>query len=281
VEYTDDLDNEAFPQAADQTSYRRTSPMRNITRQMVLDDPRAGSLRGMETRGAATRTSQQTGAVTVQQEPTNHSGFTVLIEGYSPYQRISELLDPPMVGDDQNRWGVITRFENMDKLFEDVPFELFNKHEIDDFKVETGLVDLMNPAGMPEGIGIEKVMERVPQAQNTPAPGREFTRRNVNMQTNTQDYVPTESVLVDPMTGEEISKTYDIITQADVNANPDLTERDLGRIKWNSYGEQQFIERDRWFRIQAKFIWKDAPAVDITSTGTATTPSSRVNRGGL
>jgi type IV pilus assembly protein PilM len=36
-------------------------------------------------------------------------GFLVIIEGYSSYKNIDELLDPPGVGNDQSKWGLVTR----------------------------------------------------------------------------------------------------------------------------------------------------------------------------
>ena len=69
------------------------------------------------------------------------------------------------------------------------------------------------------------------------------------------------------MTGEEISKTYDIYTQHDIDNDPELTDRDLGRKKLDNFGEEQFIERDHWFRIQAKFIWKDAAKAEGAASG--------------
>ncbi len=77
----------------------------------------------------------------------------------------------------------------------------------------------------------------------------------------------TELVLVDPMTQEEISRTYDIILQDDIRRNPELTDRDLGRVKLTPLGTEQYIERDHWFRIQLKFIWKDAPTPVATDDG--------------
>ena len=189
-----------------------------------------------------------------QDEGPGGAGFVVLIEGYSPYKNIAELLDPPMVGDDENRWGIVTRFGNLEKLFPDAPFKLFKKHQTVHFKVDRGLVNLLDQKDMPAvGIGVEKEMERVSQQQS------EDTKRTVRTSTRDRsDFVTTEFVLIDPMTGEEISTTYDIVTQQDIDADPDLTDRDLGRKKLN-YGKEQFIERDQWFRIQAKFVWKNTP----------------------
>lgn len=78
--------------------------------------------------------------------------------------------------------------------------------------------------------------------------------------------VTREIVLIDPMTEEEISKTLAYITQEDIQKNPAYTERDLGRVKQTPFGEPQYIIRDYWFRIQAKFAWKDAPALPQPSS---------------
>jgi hypothetical protein len=88
-------------------------------------------------------------------------GFVLLIEGYSPYERIAELLDPHGVGDNERRWGFVTRIANLGKLFPDVPFELYEKGDITHFKLETGRVDLASDK-MPAGIGVVKDVDRVP-----------------------------------------------------------------------------------------------------------------------
>ncbi len=191
------------------------------------------------------------------EEETGGAGFVVVIEGYSPYRDLPKLLDPLMAGQVQSRWGVVTRFENLQTLFPDSPFTLFNKHEITHFKVETGLVDL-SLKEMPAGIGVQKEIERVSSDQAVPTA---VGVRGGGGSRGT-DFVYKETVLLDPMTGEEISKTYDIVTQRDVDADSDLTDRDLGRKKRTPFGEDIFIERDQWFRIQAKFIWTGGPKIE-------------------
>lgn len=180
-------------------------------------------------------------------------GFTVLIEGYSPYERISELLDPPGVGGNRARWGVITRFENLKQLFPDAAFELFKKSDITHFKVETGRVDLSSGL-TPAGIGVVKEIQRVPQEQTDAAAG---AAGRLTAGTRGQDIITVETVLVDPMTQEEISRTYDIYTQDDIARDPSLKSTDLGRKKYTPFGEEKFIDRDQWFRIYAKFAWKN------------------------
>ena len=272
VEYADDIKAAAFPQKSKQTGIssmrRRRTPVNEGQLQFMMDPFEFDQMQGG--RMPMPRTTLPTPTAADQQEEEAKAGFTVLIEGYSPYQKIAELLDPPMVADNRDRWGVVTRFENMEKLFPDIPFKLFNKHEITHFKVEMGLVDLKDPsASVPVGIGIEKEIERVSQSQTTTAGRTMPGGRNYNVGGSTSDFVYTETVLVDPMTGEEISKINDIITQRDIDANPDLTERDLGRKKYDNFGKEQYIERDHWFRIQAKFIWKDAPKADESLSGGA------------
>ena len=192
----------------------------------------------------------------------NKTGFVVLIEGYSPYEKIAELLDPFGIGDNQSRWGIVTRFENLGKLFPSSPFELFKKGDITHFKVETGRVDPKDTA-MPKGIGITKEIERVPKEQVQPTDGGRGGGMGMMMpgMGGAAVRITSETVLVDPMTQEEISKTYDIYTQEDINRSPNLTDRDLGRRRLTQFGEEQFIQRDHWFRIQVKFIWKDASKV--------------------
>jgi type IV pilus assembly protein PilM len=204
-------------------------------------------------------------------QPTIQPGFVVVIEGYSPYQQITHLLDPPGVAADKSRWGVITRFVNLKELFPEAPFELFGKGDIRNFKEEWGLVDVSNPL-MPLGIGVLKEVERIPSETAGGAAGGGGAAAPVNPRMGMTGMggvtIPTrigrEMVLYDAMTEEEISKSLDYITAEDIRNNPEYTDRDLGRIKQTPFGEPKYIERDSWFRIQAKFVWKDAPA-ELTS----------------
>jgi hypothetical protein len=212
------------------------------------------------------------------------AGFTVLIEGYSPYHRIADLLDPPGVAGDQSRWGIISRFENMGKA-KNAMFELLNKRDTSQFKVEWGIVETSSTAGygaavtgQPLGIGILKDIQRVSlpdtggATQPGAMPGMPGMAAGPMMMGGSgaaaTDRITVEKVLVDPMTGEELSKTYDICTEEDIAANPSLTNKDLGKIEYDSYGKPKFIERDSWFRIQAKFVWKTAPGAETAAPST-------------
>lgn len=190
------------------------------------------------------------------------AGFVVIIEGYSPYAKIGDLLDPAGVANNPALWGFVTRLENLPQVVQDTPFGLFNKNNITDFQLETGEVDISDPQ-MPQGIGVVKEVQRIELPQNQTGQGGVAPTVGMGgLQQSAPDKVYVEKVLVDPMTGEEISKTFDIYTQEDISRNPNLTERDLGRVKYTQFNEPQYIVRDHWFRVKAKFVWKDAPQIE-------------------
>ncbi|MBU1259724.1 MAG: pilus assembly protein PilM [Planctomycetes bacterium] len=177
-----------------------------------------------------TRTTSS--ADSLQGQATDGKGFTVIVEGYTPYEKIGELMDPAGVGNDKSRWGVITRMMNLNELFDgNSPFQLFSKGEIEHFRVETGVVDIAD-ARMPAGIGILRIK-----------PESEYKGGGHAGQTNTSDIAASGQVLVDPLTEEEINKTVA------------LDEK--GRGKYDAFGQPVYIERDKWFRIRAKFLWEN------------------------
>ncbi len=136
-----------------------------------------GGGRGVpEARGRGIMTPTPGGASTPR-------GFVVTITGYSPYKNISDLLDPPKVQDDPNKWGLVSRLMHLNSMFDgNSPFELYKKTDKQQFDFQTGEVDLS--AEIPSGIGVRKKIE-----------GK-------------------DDVLIDPMTNEIISK----ITNADKTA---------------------------------------------------------------
>lgn len=262
VEYANDLETAAFPKLKVDRGFSYEGGMRGMRTAAPSRMPGDFMEGGLPMGGGMMADGGMAPAA-----PQKSSGFTIVIEGYSPYGNIAELLDPSRAGDDQSRWGVVTRFVNMNSLFPGAAFELYKKADIKHFKVETGLVDLKD-TNMPAGIGLQKKVERVPAAIVQQNASR---RENMMMGDMYEggftgergatgpEFITEEDVLFDPMTGEEISKVYDIITQKDLDANPALTTKDLGRRKTSSFGEVQYITRDYWFRIQAKFVWKEAP----------------------
>jgi len=185
------------------------------------------------------------------------AGFVVVVEGYSPYKDIPVLLDPHTAEGDQSKWGFVTRLANIGKLVRGCEFELYDKGDIRHFSLESGPVDVSN-ASMPRGIGLQKEVQRV--RQEADATRRAATYDNDPTVMGRQDRIFVERVLVDPMTNEEMSRVFNIITAADVARNPNLTEKDIGRVQFDKLtNAPQYIERDYWFKLSAKFRWKNAP----------------------
>ena len=153
------------------------------------------------------------------------AGFVVTIAGYSPYEDIQELMDPAGAGEDKSKWGVITRLMHLDELDEvfdgNSPFELYKRLEVEHCKLEIGEVDL--DAEMPPGIGFVEVR-----------PGKVKVARAGS----------TEQVLIDPMTKEVINKVIEL----DEN----------GREKQDRYSNAVYKTNDHWFRLDVKFVWKEA-----------------------
>ena len=149
-------------------------------------------------------------------------GFVVTITGYSPYKDIDKLMDPVGVEGDPEKWGVITRLLHLDDVVSwENPFELYGKAKIKHFKLETGEVDAESE--MPAGIGIEEDID----VDRTKKTARE------------------DIILIDPMTREIISKV------------PELDEK--GKEKTDKSGKVIYKANDHWFKLDVKFIWKDAP----------------------
>lgn len=164
---------------------------------------------------------------TVEEEKDVESGpgFVVNITGYSPYKDIGELMDPVGGESDPNKWGVVTRLLHLDSIVNwKNPFELYRKAKIEHFKLETGEVGL--DAAMPEGIGLleDVKFEKAKKAERGDS---------------------DERILIDPMTKEIISKVAE------------LDEK--GKTKTDRSGKVVYKANDHWFKLDAKFIWKDAP----------------------
>jgi len=213
----------------------------------------AGGRRFDPTMGRRSGTTQA--AKSKQPTGKDGPGFLVIIEGYSPHKNIDELLDPPGAGE-----GLVTRFENLSKIMPDVPFELFEKNNVAHFKYETGEVEI-GLTSMPVGIGVEKDIETAPAKEQTGVRGRRSTYGLGSL----EDKLYVEKVLVDPMTNEEMSKTFDLITQEDIDADPGKSERDLGKKKYTDFGQPKYLVRDHWFRLKVKFLWKGAAKPETKS----------------
>ncbi len=204
-------------------------------------------------------------------------GFLVVIEGYSPYKNLIELIDPVFDAGDQSKWGFVTRLANLEKLEKIIgpsSFELFEKDNTEHFEREDGDV---GDDETPFGIGVEKTIERIPRKEkdttgdNNRSPRRTLAKSVMSLG---QDRVTSEKVLIDPMTSEPLGMTLNLVTQEDIDNNPDeWTDRDLGRKRYAPNGKPEYIIRDHWFRIKAKFLWKDDPSV------TSSKPKKKAGRG--
>jgi type IV pilus assembly protein PilM len=154
------------------------------------------------------------------EEAKEEAGFVVTVVGYSPYKNIRELMDPAGAGEDRSKWGVITRLMHLDEVFDgNSPFELYKRLDVKHCKLEITEVDLN--AEIPLGIGF---MEVGPVSR-----GREKS---------------TEGVLIDPMTKEVINKVVEL-------------DED-GKEKHDRYGNAVYETNDHWFRLDIKFVRKEA-----------------------
>jgi type IV pilus assembly protein PilM len=169
-----------------------------------------------------------------QTEAKQAAGFVVVIEGYSPYENVMDLLHPVGASEDRSQWGVVTRFNRLRELFPDCPFELYSlEHE--HFKIERGPVDV-SASGMPAGIGAER-MRGVGGAGESVAA---VEARPALLATG-----GIEKIMVDPLTEEVVSR----VVERDEKGQPVVASPDEVKYQVNDY----------WYRVKAKFIWKDAP----------------------
>ena len=162
------------------------------------------------------------GATAEEKKP----GFVVQIAGYSPYEKIGELMDPYGVEGEKDKWGMVTRLLHLDDFVADgnSPFELYEKTDPEQFKLEIGEVSW--EVEMPAGIGVTDVRYK-------PTPGGAGQEESA------------EWVLIDPMTREIISK----IPEWEANGQPKLDRR----------GMPIHTVNDHWFVLNVKFVWRDAP----------------------
>jgi len=154
-------------------------------------------------------------------------GFIITIGGYSPYEKITELLDPYKdVGDNQESWGVVTRLLHLDDFVDgNSPFEVFKKTDPNQFSLQIGEVN--RDEQMPAGIGVTDIRYKpIPPGSTKQGEGWEY-------------------ILIDPMTEETISR----VKEWDENGRPILDNR----------GTQVVTVNDHWFVLNVKFVWRDAP----------------------
>jgi hypothetical protein len=153
-------------------------------------------------------------------------GFIITIGGYSPYEKIAELMDPYKVENNQEKWGLVTRLLHLDDFVDgNSPFEVFMKNDPNQFSLEIGEVN--REEQMPAGIGVTDIRYKpVPPGSNKQGESYEW-------------------ILVDPMTSETISR----VAEWEENGRPKLDNR----------GTQVVTVNDHWFVLNVKFVWRDAP----------------------
>jgi len=83
------------------------------------------------------------------------SGFVVVIEGYSPYEDLRNLLEPTGAGSNQANWGLVTRLKRLHELRPDVPFQSFQAMEPRNFSLTIAPVVYSGQAAL-KGIGVVK-----------------------------------------------------------------------------------------------------------------------------
>lgn len=241
INYADSLAAASFDTTKSQ-QFSRTSSTYKGDSSLSGDEASPGAEPSVQTYKLPTKTTSTPTLQQEQKEQTDGKGFIVVIEGYTPYEKIGELMDPAGAGNDPNKWGVITRMLNLDKIIDgNCPFQLFQKDKVEHFKLETGIIDIKDQQTILAGIGTQEIKIRTTTEDQT----NTESSRTTKGRTDTTDRVTSETVLVDPLTREEIGKTFDL--------------DDKGRKKYNDFGQLLYIERDRWFRISAKFLLKNAP----------------------
>ncbi|HUS72200.1 MAG TPA: type IV pilus assembly protein PilM [Sedimentisphaerales bacterium] len=180
-------------------------------------------------------------------------GFLVTIVGHSPYKNIDELMDPAGVEDDRSKWGFITRLTRLDDIVDgNSPFKLYKKTDVKHFNPKSDPVEAREERGDTSrniftGIGVEDI--RFEKTRTT----REIETQEIGVR-----------VLIDPMTKEIISKVAEL-------------DED-GKEKLDGRGKPIYTVNDYWFRLNVKFLWKDAPAppvVAVVAPAMAAYPGSR------
>jgi type IV pilus assembly protein PilM len=247
IYYHDDLAKAQFRQSA---MMRRDALMRDA---MMMEESEGydGEMRMQMEQIYGSEYMQQMMGTTAQAK--KDPGFVVMIEGYSPYKRIGDLLDPSNVKDTPAKWGFVTRLENLKQFLHlDVnsPFEIYTKLS-DHYKLETGPAD---PDGdVPMGVGQWKFIPEPPAPGTTPATSM-YSMGGMGMggpQNGTW-------ILVDPMTNELVS------------AEP--VKDQYGNLAVDNLGKPKKAVHDYWFKLQFKIFWKEAPKSAAPAAGAATAP---------
>ncbi len=231
VYYSDDLATAQFGQSA---TMRKDAMMRES--QMAMEDESGGgtpdSVMAELYAIYGDRYAQFGGMGGASSEEEKTPGFVVSLVGYSPYQNIGALVDPPNVAGDPSRWGFVTRMAHLDEVMDsNSPFELFSQ-DAGHFRFEHSVIEWDTT---PVGIG---EVEFIPDEVRT-------TGRTPSMATMGLGPVPGTEILVDPVTRERI------------DAEPVLDAE--GKPRVDLLGNPQLVTHDSWFQLDFKLKWDHAP----------------------
>jgi hypothetical protein len=190
------------------------------------------------------------GAASAQAEKV--PGFVVSLVGYSPYENVGALVDPPNVTDNPSKWGFVTRMAKLDKVTDsNCPFELYKK-DADHFRFEYAVIEWET---VPLGIGDVEIIPDKADATSRATANRAPVMLGM---TGT----PGIEILVDPVTRERIDA--EPVNDADGKPRVDLL------------GKKVLTVHDSWFQLDFKLKWDHAPEIkSATGSATATGGSKR------
>jgi type IV pilus assembly protein PilM len=83
-------------------------------------------------------------------------GFAVVIDGYSPYEDIRNLLDPAGVGTDRSKWGFMTRLKRLQEFLPGCGFEAYEPLNAKNFRL-AGVNPVVFSGQVLRGIGIVRM----------------------------------------------------------------------------------------------------------------------------
>jgi type IV pilus assembly protein PilM len=233
VYFSDDLATAQFGQTA---TMRKDAIMRETQLAAEGDSSGYGDSIAAEMMAIyGDRYMMQFGGASAEKE--KDPGFIVSVVGYSPYENIGALIDPPGVRDNPAKWGFVTRIANLKQILgPDCPFELYSK-EADHFRFEHSTIEWET---VPVGIGQVEVIPDPLSNPSRTAAGRVPTTLGA---TGPQGI----EILVDPITRERIDA--EPVYDAEGKPKLDLLRKPL------------LVKHDSWFQLDFKLKWAHAPEI--------------------